>query len=854
VDRFSEGVGDFQERADETIDDGRRTLDRATQTVEDTRNRGRNLVDDARETVDDGVEQVSRDVGEFQERADRTIEGGRETLDRATQTVEQTRNRGRQALDDATAAASSAKGAADSVADDIVGDAEEFQQDLTESVNQRRTQPSDRVQGFANGDPDVFQDPSSGSSGSSGLRDTVDQGIRDVSGGELRLSDDFTSTDDWFDNAQFNDDLANDLTTGGVMSEDQEKWWQDRAEWVDGYKDNFDNREDITIAGSDAPERALEGAAGAGVDLLNVPQHVLTAETALEIGQNTPGAISEYGASSYAQTASLTGAAVGNSMVQDAKSDPVGFVSGLGLEAVAGAGIGRAASQSAKAARTLGKTKVDADQVTNPDTVDYYNNAGGDQSDRFPGFRPQDGETPAEAFRRQGEEFTPEQVQAELGETRETETYATHGTNFDFGSEFEAGIEKSRPSDPDNAMFVGPEFSPGFAGIEAGGSGGLSSLSSLRPRLPRVEDFRGGDQQMIVSRMNVDEVPESVGDEAATGGSPMAPGDESRFLAEDADQGNAYVRNSQNRNLGEAEALVPGGTTFREVSDSNLYTEIGGETVDIRLFETPDAQRPLEADLDASQSNLGGSQSGLGFDEGGLYTADNLPSSGRTTPQGTPTAPTFTGGYGGGSAGAGGSGGAGPGVGPMDLDETGLSPESGPSSTTSPPSSRPNTPSSRGSGSPSSTGSSIGPGYSGSPIGSNPTSPPASPPGSTGSPGSSGSPGSAGSPGNGLGPSYAMSPVGSGFTASPFDPVQSGTRPRIDMDQEPRREDEDLDQIQPWDVGFSNPIASGASVLFGSVAGGFGGPDMGNVDGIESDLGKAQEEISNQFDWTGTDR
>ena len=43
-------------------------------------------------------------------------------------------------------------------------------------------------------------------------------------------------------------------------------------------------------------------------------------------------------------------------------------------------------------------------------------------------------------------------------------------------------------------------------------------------------------------------------------------------------------------------------------------------------------------------------------------------------------------------------------------------------------------------------------------------------------------------------------------------------------DRDRRPDDEELEGVAPWDVDFTNPIASGAQVLFGGGLGGFGGP------------------------------
>jgi hypothetical protein len=99
-------------------------------------------------------------------------------------------------------------------------------------------------------------------------------------------------------------------------------------------------------------------------------------------------------------------------------------------------------------------------------------------------------------------------------------------------------------------------------------------------------------------------------------------------------------------------------------------------------------------------------------------------------------------------------------------------------------------------------------------------------------------------------------PASPGSPASPNDPTR---RPRFDFEFDERKDDEELAPYGAYDVGFSNPIASGAQVLFGGF-GGFGGgggaPDgeqsgQNELDGVAGDLGAAQEELARQFDETG---
>jgi polyhydroxyalkanoate synthesis regulator phasin len=955
-----ETVDDAADKATDTVndvtDDASRTVDKAEKIVDNTADKTEKTVDDATRTVDRTVDYtqdtasdvanraqnaVDDTVNRAENAADEATDAAQDTVDDAKQSVDRTVDRAQQTASDATSTAQNAADKATDTANDVASG-------VSRSAGEIEDATRDQVDHAAETHGEMGRELQEGDVGAAA--DTAVESTGETYDNLARAGDAAAgSTDEYVGSAEVNTDVTDDLTRGGVLSENRndnsgllpgevagveisEAGFRRAAEDVDSVKDSFDENEPVTIAGSDAPERVLQGAAGAGVDLLNVPSHIVMAETGVEVAQNAPGAIQEHGAGEVAETATGVGALAGSAMASEASENPVEFTAGLGMDFITGAGIAKAGKKAGQAASRAGKTRVDPGDVTNTKTRDYYEGGGANPEDQFPGFRPEDYGTqgdPVETFRRQGEDFTPDEVKRELGDTSDTETYATHGTNYNFDSEFEAGIEKSRPSDPDDAMFVGPELSPNFAGFSGGGSS--MSLSSLKPRLPRVSDFRGSDKQMVASKMDVDKVPEDVGPEARTGDSPMAPGDESQFLADEAESGRAYVRNAENRNQAEAEALVPGGSTFREMSPENsrgYYTEIDDEPVDIRLFESADD--PMTSpDADA------GTADGPVDESGGFYTAEEMPSSGRTTPEGTPVVPTFGGGYSGGVGGAPGAGG------PMSVEETGISEQQPPTSTDSPgpaddpfggygddyvldvddtgfepgrspdgpdrsddpgSSTRPddsggsNSPPSSGgpdggpsstfidetgvstgpSGSPGSSGGSGSPGSSGGPSsggpsspgspgsppggGTLPSSPPWSPPGwstpSSGTPGSPGSPGSPSTPGSPGSPSTPGSPGSP--TTPPTDPTR---RPRFDFDFDERGRDDELDEYGAYDVDYSNPIASGASVLFGGLGGGFGAgggdaPEAEQADdvgfgSVGMDFAAAQEELARQFDETG---
>ncbi len=229
----------------------------------------------------------------------------------------------------------------------------------------------------------------------------------------------------------FSTDVTDDLTRGGFLSETpegdsgllpgeiagvdiSEDRFQGAAKWGEEQKAEFDKGGDFL--GSPTAESALQGAAGVGVDVLNVPQHIQTVETTAEVAQNLPGAVDEHGAGKVGSTVAGVGAAVGESIVKDAKEDPVEFGSGAVFGYATGAAAGRAAGKTGRAVRdrlrTAGGSKVDAGDLANEDVL-RYTETDGAEGDQFPGATDPDTyqSDPAEAVREQADDFTPGEVE-----------------------------------------------------------------------------------------------------------------------------------------------------------------------------------------------------------------------------------------------------------------------------------------------------------------------------------------------------------------------------------------------------------------------------------------------------------
>ncbi|MFW5949688.1 MAG: hypothetical protein ACOCSD_08835, partial [Halolamina sp.] len=479
------------------------------------------------------------------------------------------------------------------------------------------------------------------------FQERADDRVRDWSGGEVGVSDDWTSTEDFVAEADFDEDVADDLSRGGFLSEDpdddsgllpgqvfgadiSEERIRGAADRVDSYKDTFDENEDITVFGSDAPERALEGAASAGVDLLNVPQHVLTAETAAEVGQNTPGAVGEYGAAPVAETSTAVGREVGSAIIDEAQEDPVGFVSGTAFGYATGAAAGRVAGQYGRAARdrvrTAGGDRVDAEDLADPDVVRHAETDGAEGT-RFPGAdNPELYQAdPAEAVRRQADEYTPTEVD-EYFDTQGVEegSVMTKGLDVEPEGPGSGRADTGFTSAPDEVSgdfayetpgsFFGPELSPNF--LRTGGE----ARFSFRPGLP---DF-GNRPTGVLARTDV-ENPDA--DDLAGFNLEMR---------ERAGETTAYTKPASEVNTGEIEAIVPpggefapvrGGGLFTDIArragiGSDFYTEVGGRRVPLRTVAPADRTPDADVDVGAGGGLFGGGRGGGSAGESLDYYAE----------------------------------------------------------------------------------------------------------------------------------------------------------------------------------------------------------------------------------------
>jgi len=357
-------------------------------------------------------------------------------------------------------------------------------------------------------------------------------------------------------------------------------------------------------AEADALERTVADFSGSAAQsvgtIIDFPQIALGAERAVELGQGATRTAQDQGARPVGEalTTATRGAAVRAG--RQAQQNPAAAAGGLLADVALGFGAGRAAGLTGQIARdrvrTFGATDITED-VTNPGTLEFYNNRGQgvDESDRFPGA--QDPELyqrdSAAAVRQQADEFTPEAV---------TETFEEAGVTD--GSVIKKAMDVE-PEGPDTSTlqrsgggftagpgdyelpgaFFGPEVSPNF--FRTG------RRSGFRPGL--IPDF-GGRPTAVLARTDVENP------RART----MAElGDE---LAERAGEPVALGRASPNP--GEIEAIVPEGAQFRDISagpaqrlgiGSDFFVRSGGRRIPVRLV-APDRD---VGDVDISDFSFG---------------------------------------------------------------------------------------------------------------------------------------------------------------------------------------------------------------------------------------------------------
>ncbi|WP_066417032.1 hypothetical protein [Halorubrum aethiopicum] len=377
--------------------------------------------------------------------------------------------------------------------------------------------------------------------------------------------------------------ITDDLTRGGVLSETpegssgllpgevfgidvSEERFQDSSEAVDqAAASAFEESPPLTIAGSDAPDRVVTGAAEAATDIANLPGWVTTAETGAEIAANAPGEIVEEGAGAVGSTAVGVGAAAGAATVDSATESPLGFAGGAGLNVLSGAAAGRQLGRVGRAAsdrvRTAGGARIDVDELASDDVVRNFETDGAEGT-RFPGADDPDlyQRDPAAAVREQAGENTPPEIEDVFGEFAVDEG-ATIKKALDTEPEGPAvgradtGFS-SAPSELDGdfayetpGSFFGPELSPNFLRV-----GDRERGLSIRPGFPDL----GNKPTAVAARTDVENPDADTLDEF------------NQEMLDRAGDTTAVTKPADEVNPGEIEAVVPPGAQFQPLTRSRI--------------------------------------------------------------------------------------------------------------------------------------------------------------------------------------------------------------------------------------------------------------------------------------------
>jgi len=263
----------------------------------------------------------------------------------------------------------------------------------------------------------------------------------------------------------------------------------------------------------------------------------------------------------------------------------LGGATGVG----SGLGAGRGVRSVRAASRTRGLDEFDAGDLTNQETLDFYEGRNADPENRFPGFDEdtlQDQGAEA-AFRQQSDEFTPGVIEQEMT-TKGVDTTKGLDVEPDGGSEAfrtQAGDYESPGAS------VGPELSPNFLGLDDASSG--APQMSFRPGLPDS----GNQPTAAVIRTDVEGRPDI-----------DSTGEFNQYLRNNEGDTTATIPDPTSRrtdvNPGEAEAVIAPDAEFVSAG-KDFKTEIDGQTVPVRTYERPDG--PLDVDSPAGRDPGAGS-------------------------------------------------------------------------------------------------------------------------------------------------------------------------------------------------------------------------------------------------------
>jgi hypothetical protein len=361
-------------------------------------------------------------------------------------------------------------------------------------------------------------------------------------------------------------------------------------------------------------ERTQEAAAEAVATTLNPFALAQAGETGIEVASNLDDEVDtgDAATAAVAGSALAIGRETGAALATRARRDPTSFGGSLAGEVILGYGVGRGAGflvrRGVDRARTVGGTRVDLEDVTNPDTAAYYDDPDADVGDeaRFPGADDPDlyESDPAEAVRQQADEYTPAPIREDFEAAGVEE-----GTDLKKGIETEPEGQADPPSVgrgggfrteeggyESPGAFAGPELSPNFLGV-AGRS------YSLRPGFPGL----GGRPTGVIARTDV-ENPDADTMDAFN----------RELVEERTGDMTAVTKPADAVNTGEIEAIIPPGASFRAIDratsganrfglGASYYTTVAGRRVPLRLVAPEDSVDTDAAavDFDAAAQELG---------------------------------------------------------------------------------------------------------------------------------------------------------------------------------------------------------------------------------------------------------
>jgi len=447
-------------------------------------------------------------------------------------------------------------------------------------------------------------------------------------------------------------DITDDLTRGGVFSETadsddglvsgsyegvtpegpadvdvSEESFRERSQAIDqSAEDTFGSNPELTVAGSDLPDRVITGGANAAVDVVNVPGLITSGETAVEVATNAPGEVREEGAGAVGATALGVGAAAAGATARSAAENPAGFAGGAAFNVVSGAGAGRQLGRVGRTARdrtrTAGGTEIDATDLASDDVV-RFTETDGAEGTQFPGAdNPEQFRTdPAAAVREQADATTPPQITdtfdeagvdegTTLTKALDVEPEGPAAGRADAGFQSAPGESLAEFDYETPGSFFGPELSPNFLRV-----GRQDAGFSLRPGLPDT----GNNPTAVLARTDV-ENPDADTLEGFN-----------RELIERRGETTARPKPADEVNPGEIEAVVPPGAQFEPVGGggilgqagsragvgSEFFTEIGGRRVPLRTVAPESSGRRDGPEVDTNTT-------GSGRTRGGAQSLDEL--------------------------------------------------------------------------------------------------------------------------------------------------------------------------------------------------------------------------------------